>query len=260
MPYLNKDQRGYWHLKERREGKVVYLRYIGKDPNKYLESVTEAQELADILKKSPHLFADTNLKRLTNEARRQGERIDDKIALPSDSIDSIPTGPFSAIIIDPPWDWGDEGDIDQYGRARPVYQTMPFDGIKALPIRSRAAPNCHLYLWITNRSLPKGFALFDEWGFRFITLVTWAKPSFGMGNYFRGQSEHIMFGVQGILPLLRHDVGTVFSFPRGKMHSSKPSEVYDLLASCSPEPRLEMFAREEHAGWQPWGNCGRAHI
>ena len=85
-------------------------------------------------------------------------------------------------------------------------------------------------------------------------LLSWGKPYFGMGNYFRGQTEHIMFGVQGSLPLLRHDIGTLFSFPRGRGHSTKPDEIFNLLATCSPEPLLEMFARKEHPGWIPWGN------
>lgn len=251
MPFLHKDQKGYWHLKEKVGGKVRYLKYIGKNPSDYLASIADAKELSNILKSNPHLLADVNLKRLTNEAKRQKERIADGASLID--IAPIPAGPFSTIIIDPPWDWGDEGDIDQFGRARPIYVTMTLEEIKSLPILSRAMPDCHLYLWITNRSLPKGFELLDAWGFRYITQLTWVKPSYGMGNYFRGQTEHILFGVQGSLALLRHDIGTIFSYPRGNNHSSKPDEIFELLATCSPEPRLEMFARKKHLGWEPWG-------
>ena len=68
---------------------------------------------------------------------------------------------YPTIVLDPPWDWGDENDVDQFGRARPTYATMPLEEIKAQPIPERAEPNAHLYLWITNRSLPKGFALLE---------------------------------------------------------------------------------------------------
>jgi len=229
-----------------------FIRHIGKARNEYDAFIDDAKELADILQAEPYLLLDANLKRLVNEAKRQKERLSDKHSVKK--VDPIPDGPFSAISIDPPWDWGDEGDADQLGRARPTYKTMPFPEIKSLPIISRACPDCHLYLWITNRSLPKGFELLDTWGFRFIALLTWGKPYFGMGNYFRGQTEHIMFGVKGSLALQRHDVGTLFQFKRGNDHSSKPDEIFELLATCSPEPRLEMFARKEHEGWVPWGN------
>lgn len=164
---------------------------------------------------------------------------------------------FATIVIDPPWDWGDEGDVDQMGRARPDYATMSLAQLLALPISSLADEDCHLYLWITNRSLPKGFALLERWGFRYITALTWVKPHYGMGNYFRGQTEHVLFGVRGSQPLRRKDVGTVFHAPRGPAgHSSKPVEFYSLVESSSPGPYLEMFARGGRDGWVSWGEEG----
>jgi N6-adenosine-specific RNA methylase IME4/transposase-like protein len=156
---------------------------------------------------------------------------------------------FGAIVLDPPWDWGDEGDADQLGRARPTYATMPFKEIAAQPIDAVAQDNAHLYLWITNRSLPKGFELLERWGFRYVTALTWVKPSIGMGNYFRGSTEHILFGVRGSLPLLRADVGTHFHAPRPPQHSQKPDEFYALVESCSPGPWLEWPARRRRDGW-----------
>lgn len=246
---IRKNKNLYYQLYDTNN---TYVRQLGKTRSEYDAFVDDASELAEILQTEPHLLLDANLKRLINEAKRQKERINDKAGIAK--VQPIPVGPFSAISIDPPWDWSDEGDSEQFGRAMPTYSTMPFGEIRNLPILSRVKPDCHLYLWITNRSLPKGFELLETWGFRFITLLTWGKPHFGMGNYFRGQTEHIMFGIKGSLPLLRHDVGTLFQFGRGNNHSSKPDEIFSLLATCSPEPRLEMFARKEHQGWIPWGN------
>jgi len=161
--------------------------------------------------------------------------------------------PVPTIVLDPPWDWGDEGDCDQFGRARPTYATMSFNDILALPVGNLAQDNAHIYLWITNRSLPKGFALLEAWGFRYITALTWCKPSFGMGNYFRGQTEHVLFGVRGSLSLLRKDVGTWFAAPRPGEHSSKPDAFYQLVERCSPGPWMEMFQRKPRPGWIGWG-------
>lgn len=53
---------------------------------------------------------------------------------------------FATILIDPPWDWGDEGDVNQLGRAKPDYATMPFDELLRLPVGNLADVDCHLYL------------------------------------------------------------------------------------------------------------------
>jgi ParB/RepB/Spo0J family partition protein len=162
---------------------------------------------------------------------------------------------YRAIVLDPPWDFSDEGDADQMGRSRPTYSTMPIADVASLPVGDLADPaGCHLYLWITNRSLPKGFALLEAWGFRYVTVLTWCKPSIGVGNYFRNNTEHVLFGVRGSLPLLYQDTGTWFAADRGPAgHSSKPEQFYQMVCRLSPGPRLEMFARGEREGFVTWG-------
>ena len=205
----------------------------------------------------------TAAKREIKERRREERRETNR-----QIIETVPTieeavelAKFATIVIDPPWDWGDEGDVDQLGRARPTYKTMPLYQLRELPVGDLADVDCHLYLWITNRSLPKGFDLLDAWGFRYITCLTWVKPSFGMGNYFRGQSEQVLFGVRGSQPLKRKDAGTVFQAPRGPNgHSSKPLAFFDLVESCSPGPYLEMFSRSNRLGWTTWGEVSTVTV
>jgi|688.fasta_scaffold136060_3 N6-adenosine-specific RNA methylase IME4 len=200
-----------------------------------------------------HLQITRTEKEEKRESRREENRA--KVAEAATPEEIAESGAkFATIMIDPPWDWGDEGDQDQLGRARPDYATMSKEQLLALPLPDLADDDCHLYLWITNRSLPKGFELMERWGFRYVTAITWAKPHFGMGNYFRGQTEHVLFGVKGSQPLKRKDVGTLFESARGKGgHSSKPPEFYKLVESCSPGPFLEMFSRSEREGWKTWG-------
>ena len=84
--------------------------------------------------------------------------------------------------------------------------------------------------------------------------MTWCKPLIGVGNYFRNNTEHILFGVKGQLPLLRKDEGTWFEAKRGsRKHSAKPAEAYGLVERCSPCPYLEMFSRSNRKGWTCWG-------
>lgn len=197
----------------------------------------------------------TGALRLAKEHQRETKRDANRLLV----IEAAPVAhhlagaTYQTLVLDPPWDWGDEGDVDQFGRARPTYATMPIAEIAALPIPALAAANAHIYLWITNRSLPKGFVLLESWGFRYVTLLTWTKPSIGMGNYFRGSTEHVLFGVRGSLPLLRRDVGTWFSAVRPNLHSGKPEAFYALIETCSPGPWLELFARRARPGWVTWG-------
>ena len=187
------------------------------------------------------------------EVRREERRQENSIKIEkAQSLDDM-SGLFQCILMDPPWDWGDEGDINQMGRAKPDYATMPYEDLLKLPVQKLSDDNCHLYLWVTNRSLPKAFNLIEAWGFRYITCITWVKPSFGLGNYFRGSTEQLLFAVKGSLPLKRKDVGTHFNAARGNGHSKKPNEVYDLIESCSSGPYIELFSRNNRDGWVSWG-------
>lgn len=220
---------------------------------KFAEEVEKTPELKKAIEIGrPILQVRREIKEAKREERRRENRQKvEKVKSPEKVLEI--GGKFSTVVIDPPWDWGDEGDCNQLGRAKPDYSTMSIEEIKRLPVAKLSDIDCHIYLWITNRSLPKGFALLDAWGFRYITALTWVKPHFGMGNYFRGQTEHVLFGVKGSQPLKRKDVGTVFHAQRGNGHSSKPIEFYELVESCSPGPYLEMFSRCERTGWTAWG-------
>lgn len=221
---------------------------------KLAEQVEKTPELQQaILERKPLIQAKRELKEQAREARREENR--QKIQAVAEPVPTV--AKYATIVIDPPWDWGDEGDQDQLGRARPNYATMSIAELEALAVADLADDDCHIYLWITNRSLPKGFRLLEAWGFRYVTMLTWVKPHFGMGNYFRGQTEHVLFGVKGSQPLKRRDVGTVFHANRGPAgHSSKPVEFLDLIESCSPGPYLEMFSRSTRQGWISWGENG----
>lgn len=198
----------------------------------------------------------TDVQREQKEERRQSHRDENKkLVEKTETLEDIIAhgGAFSTIVIDPPWDWGDEGDVDHFGRGKPTYSTIPYDELLKAPVAELADKDAHLYLWITNRSLPKGFALIEAWGFRYVTCITWCKPSIGMGNYFRGSTEHLLFGVRGSLPLLRHDVGTWHMIERGSEHSEKPDRFFKLIESCSPGPYLELFGRKQRENWRVWG-------
>lgn len=239
------------------EAREQAAKIVGVNPH-YVTDAKKIQEKSPALAKQVIAGTKTlpqakrELKEQVREERREENK--QKVVEAKTLIDFVKAEKkYATIVLDPPWDWGDEGDQDQLGRARPTYDTMSIEELKKLPVGKLADDDCHIYLWITNRSLPKGFDLLERWGFRYVTCLTWCKPSIGMGNYFRGSTEQILFGVKGSQMLKRKNAGTWFEAKRGSGHSSKPEEFYDLVESCSPGPYIELFSRKERKNWDVWG-------
>ena len=157
-------------------------------------------------------------------------------------------GKFRTIVIDPPWDHPKVPE-----RARPAYATMSQKELLALPVASWVDNPAHLYLWSTNAVLLDAFQLMDVWGFKYITMLTWVKPSFGMGSYFRTSTEHVLFGVRGHLQTRVRNIGTHFTAPK-TFHSAKPNFFYELVERASYPPYVDVFARKKRSGWTAWGN------
>lgn len=177
-------------------------------------------------------------------------------------------GLYHTLMADPPWLERGGGQI-QRGADR-HYPLMKTRDICLLPVQEWAAPDAHLYLWVTNNFLPDGLSVMAAWGFRYVTKVTWIKDRMGIGQYFRGLSEDCLFGVRGRLPYRVLDDGkraqgrtviyepepdlpAAFEAPRGA-HSVKPERMRQDVERVSPGPYLEMFARRPAPGWDVWGN------
>jgi N6-adenosine-specific RNA methylase IME4 len=159
---------------------------------------------------------------------------------------------YRTIVIDPPWRYDDT--LGPRGAAA-QYATMVDADIASLPVGDLAASDAHLYLWVVNPRLFEAPPLVARWGFRYVTLLTWHKlGSPGLGHWFRGDTEHVVFAVRGRLPIpteLR--VSNHFAAPRTG-HSAKPDRFYEIVERVSPEPRLDMFARRRRVGWDVWGD------
>jgi N6-adenosine-specific RNA methylase IME4 len=164
----------------------------------------------------------------------------------------VPTPAFKryrTILADPPWDIQQKGSL---GAVR-HYPLMTAEDICALPVDRLTAEDAHLWLWVTNASLHAGQAVMESWGFTYRSCLTWIKPRFGLGNYLRNQTEHLLLGTHGKAPVLFRGQGTWFYAPLQE-HSHKPEEQYAIIERCSPGPYLELFARRNRAGWSVWGN------
>ena len=164
---------------------------------------------------------------------------------------------YNIIYADPPWNESGGG---KYKRgADKHYPLMKTKDIMSLDVPS--AENAHLYLWVTNNFMADGLEVMDAWGFKYKTMITWAKDRIGLGQYFRGQTEHCLFGVKGMIPYkiengIRQQSKTIFHAPRLK-HSQKPIEMINIIEKVSDREgfsKLEMFARRTVQGWDAWGN------
>jgi N6-adenosine-specific RNA methylase IME4 len=163
-------------------------------------------------------------------------------------------GTYRCIVIDPPWDV-EALKLDGIQPFRP-YPTMPLNRIADeswVPVRTHAADNCHLYLWVTQKFLPAGLWLMEQWGFRYQCTMTWRKNSGVTPFSWMYDTEHVLFGRKGNLPLEK--LGMRLSFDaKTQGHSIKPQVFYDRVRSASPGPRIDMFARTKREGFDVWGN------
>ena len=166
----------------------------------------------------------------------------------------LPQDTFRAIIIDPPWSIEKIAREERLNQYDMDYPTMTLEQITALPVADLAAKNgCHIYLWVTHKHLPDAFDILDAWDAKYQCLLTWVKKV-GMTPFsFMYSTEHCLFARIGDLPLLK--MGERLDF-KGQVreHSRKPDEFYDLVRRVSPEPRLDMFGREQRDGFTTWGN------
>lgn len=182
----------------------------------------------------------------------------------------LPAGPFRTVVADPPWPYGTGAlphSIKRDGTvARGVddmgFGTMSMTDLLDLPVADVVADDAHLYLWTTNAFMVEAHELARAWGFKPKTILTWVKThqddpcrvSMKTGYYFRGATEHVVFGVRGSQPLTtKEGVPTAFLWPRIGKHSVKPAAFFDLVEKCSPGPFLELFSRSPLLGWESWG-------
>ena len=172
---------------------------------------------------------------------------------------------YKTIVIDPPWKYGKWGVgssksvfKDKHNElAEPLpYSYMSIDEIKKLPINALAQENCEVYMWTTQKYLPFAFDILSGWGLKYCQTLTWCKKPMGkgQGGVYCPTNEFLILGRKGKMPKIDRIDTTWFEVKRQNKHSKKPEFFQDLIETVSNEPRLEMFARRERAGWDVFGN------
>lgn len=182
-----------------------------------------------------------------------------------------PAKRYGAGIADPPWAERGGGQIKR-GADR-HYGLMSTKDICDLPVREIFLDDSHLYLWVTNNFLPAGLQVMEAWGFRYVTNLAWGKVADpvahrdpwppriqqGLGQYFRGSHELLLFGVRGQPPYRTTPEGKRAQHPSLVLeprteHSRKPEIFHHIVEKVSAGPYVELFARRAAPGWDVWGN------
>jgi len=178
----------------------------------------------------------------------------------------FPTDKYEIVYADPPWHY--YGDKFKMGAAGKEYELLSPEEISKFPVRSIMEKNSVLFLWATCPKLHDAISVISSWGLNYRGVAyVWVKTN-KQGNIIHGQgvrptlvkptTELLLCAtpqkVGRPLPLLTEAQGQVVLSNRGK-HSQKPevfrNNIVDLLGE---RKRIELFAREEHEGWDNWGD------
>jgi N6-adenosine-specific RNA methylase IME4 len=168
---------------------------------------------------------------------------------------------YGVLLADPPWQFATYSHKGKGRSAEAHYDCMTLDSIKALPVSEWAAPDCALFLWVTDPSLPQALEVIEAWGFAYKTVAfTWVKTTkdgtgfpIGCGYWTRANPEQCLLATRGNPQRLSRSVRQLILSPR-REHSRKPDEVYQRIEALVPGPYLELFARAQRAGWDACGH------
>ena len=170
---------------------------------------------------------------------------------------------YQIIYADPPWQFTNKktGGSMASGAAN-QYTVTSTEDLKQLDIESLCADDCVLIMWYVGAMPQDAIDLVNSWGFTLKNMngFVWRKLTvklldfFGMGFWTRAGSESAIIATRGKPKPASRSVRAVHSCVAGK-HSQKPDKFRKLAVElCGDVPRLEMFAREAHEGWDVFGN------
>ena len=184
---------------------------------------------------------------------------------------------YKTVVIDPPWPINFESaqrmnivkrDVtNNHGYINKIlYELSTIDDIITFPIDDFADDNSLLFLWATcgkiegRPILDIAFDIIKNWGFIYHTIITWVKPKgIAVFSPIRGITEHVLFAWRGNFRELTDNQNGVMTSALIESgyelkHSQKPARFYQLLRAWTPEPRIDIFARNAHEGYDGWGD------
>ncbi len=182
---------------------------------------------------------------------------------------------YQIIYADPPWRFTglgskgirsakmreDKPNLHRTIKVEEKYPTLSIDELKLLPIIDIADKDCVLFLWTTDAHLPFAIDVMRSWGFDYATIAfIWNKKEKSgkqvcyFGYWTMKGTEICLLGRCGKPKPLKHNVRQLIEAER-REHSQKPDEARNRIVELMGDlPRIELFARKKHIGWDVWGN------
>jgi len=170
---------------------------------------------------------------------------------------------YKIIYADPPWTfktYSAKGSEKKSALAH--YNTMSKADIQNMAIADIADEDCALFLWVTFPCLKEGLELIEKWGFTYKTVAfNWVKKNkisdswfWGLGYWTRSNSEICLLDTRGNPKRISKSVHQILD-DKIQAHSQKPESARTKIVELMGDlPRVELFARNETAGWDVFGN------
>ena len=170
---------------------------------------------------------------------------------------------YQCIHADVPWRFKSWSAAGEERSAQHHYRCMSIADIARLPVLAAAAPDCHLFFWITGPMLVLGnhLRIMRSWGFEPTAMAfVWVKTNhknadlfMGLGHTTRQNAEYCILGRRGSPVRLSKSVRQIIMSPV-REHSRKPDEVYRRIESYCAGPRLDIFGRRQMSNWTVVGD------
>ena len=135
------------------------------------------------------------------------------------------------------------------------YNLMSLEEIYNFPINDFADEDSTIFLWTTQKFIHDAFHILEKWGFKYHCVLTWDKND-GMVMFgIRRRTEFVLLGSRSKLKFFTSGkpIESLF-YEKLKKNSKKPDIFYQMIIKKYPEPRIDIFARKKHYGFDVWGN------
>lgn len=138
---------------------------------------------------------------------------------------------------------------------RMPYKMMTDKEVLAFDLDQFMAEESCLFVWTINSKIPVALQVLEANGYKYSSTIVWMKDNGITANGITTNCEYAIFGYRGRYPFSMggRSIWTGFTAPRGR-HSEKPAKFYEMIRSKTPEPRIDIFARRRHAGFDAWGD------
>lgn len=177
---------------------------------------------------------------------------------------------YNIIYADPAWSYSRGVHQETFPKRKQTrvkrelpYQTMTIEQIKSLPINKISDKDCACFMWVTDSHLKQGIEVLEAWGFKYKTIAFIWKKITNKGNtcatvgaWTMKNCEICLFGTKGNM-LQYKKCNNIFQLTEAERteNSKKPEDVRLKIEKLFPNiNKIEMFARENHKGWDAWGN------